>query len=147
MRVHERFSLRSCQNHAWPWVASNPDSWRLNYITHFSHFNNNAKFLILTVVLSTGLPTILSVMTVLQLLGNGLTIFLILNNRRLRTHGSVFMLTLALSDFISGVNSPFGTYMEQPGRIEWGLPEFFCTVLESVSPHIPSYVERTCLVV
>ena len=61
-----------------------------------------------------------------QLVGNGLIVYLISTNQTLQKPALLIIGSMALSDFFSGCISPVAVYREQPGRIEFNWPLVVC---------------------
>ena len=66
------------------------------------------------------------VVLLVQLVGNGVIIYLISTKENLRKPALLIIGSLALSDFISACFSPVAVYREQPGRIEFKWPLVLC---------------------
>ena len=65
----------------------------------------------------------MAIIIALQLAGNGLVIWLLLFKGKL-TKPNMFILALAIADFVSGLLAPIGAYREDLGRKKFDLPVF-----------------------
>ena len=63
----------------------------------------------------------LSVISLVQLVGNGLVIWLLVFRTKLKK-SNIFILALAVTDLISAIISPIGLYREDLGLLEYELP-------------------------
>ena len=63
-----------------------------------------------------------SLLVLLQISGNGIAIWIVSSSAKSKVpHG--FILSLATSDFVSGINSIVSVYREDLGRMEFHLPK------------------------